>query len=211
MQALDPSGGDGRVGQYMEEYKILRSEITHYMERDDAMCRQMYMAVAALLSLAEALGDRGICLAAFCIIVPVSYKLVYSKECMAKLSSYMHCFLEGQIPGFCWESRLYSLRHGEGRTPKPRLRFHNMECISMAVLCSAVYLLMPFSGACTGGGTLGAFRDAGTLVQVFPPVILSLWVFFITLKRDKFSNFQSDWENRWENLKKEEVTNEKHK
>ncbi len=202
---------DERIGQYIEEYKILRGEMMHYMEKDDAMCRQMYAVVAAILSVAFAAKISNVCLAAFCVIIPVSYKLVYSKERMAKLSAYMRCFLEEQIPGFCWESRVCNLRRKKKEHSRSWLRLHNTECIAMALLCSLMYLyLYVFE---EHGGRIGwnDFRNVNTLTQVLTPIMFCFWVSLITQKRDRFLDLQKDWESKWENLKKEEIENERHK
>lgn len=208
---LSEQKNDERIDQYIEEYKILRSEIMHYMEKDDAMCRQMYVVVATILSVAFAAKTSGVCLAAFCMIIPVSYKLVYSKERMAKLSAYMRCFLEEQIPGFCWESRVYNLRHEKSDGSRSWLRLHNTECIGMALLCGLMYLYLYVFVDQEGSIGWDFFRHVETLAQVLVPILLCFWVLLITQKRDKFSDLQRDWENKWENLKKEEIENKRNK
>ena len=140
-----------KMNQRIEEYKLLRSEIMYYMNKDTALLTCLFSAVTATLFFAlKAKMPEG-CMLAFLIIIPICSRFAYHQKQMAKISSYMVQYLEPELE-IKWETRISGRNMGNTadmmwKSDKRKKMLKTMckfsDCLMMgcATICSHFYLI----------------------------------------------------------------------
>ncbi len=126
-----------RTNQLMEEYKILRSEILYFMNKDTSLLTCLFSGVTAVLFFALKENIIEGCLLSYLIIIPICSKLAYHQKQMAKIATYSLLFLENELE-VKWETRIKKLSELESRCKNSKfLKFS--ECPMMAFATVLVY------------------------------------------------------------------------
>lgn len=105
--------------QLFEEYKLLRSEIMYFMNKDTALLTALFSGVTAVLffALKEKMPEG--CLLSFLIIIPICSKFAYHRKQIAKISSYMVNHLETEL-SIHWETDIKMLKKVESMNTREK-------------------------------------------------------------------------------------------
>lgn len=131
----------------LEEYRMLRSEILYFMNKDTTLLTCLFSGVTAVLFFAVKENIPEGCLLAFLIIIPICGKFAYHRKQMAKISSYMVMILEKKLK-INWETNLRKLdeiKKNENKKDVKKLRkfgqFSECPLMACATLASYLYLI----------------------------------------------------------------------
>lgn len=126
----------------LEEYKMLRSEILYYMNKDTMLFTCLFTSVTAILFFSFEWKIQEGCLLSFLVIIPIGSKFAYHQKQMAKISEYMQHYLEPDI-GIMWETFLTKLSDHSDK-PKTARYMKFSECLMMAIgaVISFFYLVL---------------------------------------------------------------------
>lgn len=97
-----------KESQLLEEYKMLRSEILYFMNKDTTLLTCLFSGVTAVLFFALKEKIYECCVLAYLVILPICSKFAYHQKQMAKISAYMVLHLEKRLE-IKWETNLLRL------------------------------------------------------------------------------------------------------
>lgn len=92
----------------LHEYDMVRSEIIQKIELRSNLLAVMYSSTIAILALSVTkylVETPYACLLPILIVIPISIRVAYYQEAIAKLSAYQIVFLEPELDGVQWETR----------------------------------------------------------------------------------------------------------
>lgn len=125
---------------YLEEYKMLREEVLHFMNKDTTLLTCLFSSVTAILFFAVEWKVEEGCILCFLVIIPIASKLAYHQKQMAKISAYLQIYLEPKL-NMKWESFLFVLGN-HGNRPKTARYLKFSECILMGIASVLVFLYL---------------------------------------------------------------------
>ncbi|MBQ7266477.1 MAG: hypothetical protein IJS61_10340 [Firmicutes bacterium] len=143
----------------MVEYDYLRAEINQKIELHNKLIMfTITSAVAVLAFIFESPNqehDLIVYLIPWFIILPMSNRVAYYRNAMAKISAYMIVFLEKEEKSMNWETRNQQLtkpleKHNIFKR-KTNLLLKDCECLIVGIACYFLYLYM-FSKEATHNG-----------------------------------------------------------
>lgn len=129
-----------RTNQLMEEYKILRSEILYFMNKDTTLLTCLFSGVTTVLFFVLKENMVEGCLLSYLIIIPICSKLAYHQKQMAKIASYMSVFLEKELD-VKWETRIKEISEQKVTSKIGKiLKFSECPMMACATVLSYGYL-----------------------------------------------------------------------
>ena len=193
-------GGRAPAGDtLLFEYEMLRDEIAQKIELRNTLLVAMYTITVAILAFActgEGREHPIICLLPMLVVLPLSMRIAYYRDAIAKLSAYMVVFLEPRIAGVCWETRNDCLLRlmGKGRfrhlrtslTTRVFQMARYLDFFFVNVIC--IVLFVSYGGAGLPGG---GWMCAGALALAAIGLLAAVASHAIEGRRD-------DWVRRWE-------------
>ena len=182
-----------KIQSKLEEYKMLRSEILYFMNKDTTLFTCLFTSVTAVLFFSVEWKIPEGCLLVFLIIVPIGGKFAYHQKEMAKISGYMKHYLEPYI-GFQWETFLGELSIHQQK-PKTAKYLKFSECLMMAVgalLCFAYIVLEK-----------GIGQKKSLLIGIEFVILLGLfiWTMFISKKIYMIKDYKAEYERVMDSIK----------
>ncbi len=121
----------------LEEYKMLRTEIMYYMNKDTTLLTCLFSCVTAILFFSLEYKVPEGCFLTYLVIIPICGKMAYHKRQMAKISAYLSVYLEETLD-IKWERCVAELSKHNSRPRVGRfLKFS--ECFMMAVATVLCY------------------------------------------------------------------------
>lgn len=91
----------------IKEYEQLRSEIEQKIGIQNSLITFMITAVIAVLAFAVEGNNSILYLLPFGIIIPTSMRITYYRTAMARLSAYIVVYIEKNMKGLNWETRIH--------------------------------------------------------------------------------------------------------
>lgn len=174
--------------QLIEEYKMLRAELLHFMDKDTTLITCLFSGVTAILFFALQRKMPEVCLLAYLIIIPVCSKLAYHQKQMAKISVYLSAYLEKELE-IKWETYVKELSRQKSRPRRGKiLKFS--ECIMMAIATLLSYIfLVVMKGKGTYEGNIIVFT-----IESFLMLFLFIMVIVMSLKIYKIKEYRMKYE-----------------
>lgn len=177
---------DGNIQCKLEEYKMLRSEMLYFMNKDTTLFTSLFTSVTAVLFFAVEWEIPEGCLLVFLIIVPIGSKFAYHQKEMAKISEYMQHYLEPDI-GIKWETFLAKLSIHKQK-PKTAKYLKFSECLMMAggAVLSFFYIIV--EKGIKGENILVIRIETVILIGLF------IWTVCISRKIYMINEYKADYE-----------------
>ena len=182
--------------QMLEEYKMLRSELTYFMNKDTTLLTCLFSTITAILFFAVQLKVQEGCLLAFLIIIPICNKFAYHQKQMAKISTYMVCFLEQNLE-IKWETRVSKMaelkKEYRSKDQKIRggsiLKFTDSLMMALAAFFCYIFILWQQCSACTEARPvwLIGVETIVILVLLIVTCVISGKIYKIQEHREKYS------------------------
>lgn len=179
-----------RTNQLVEEYKILRSEILYFMNKDTSLLTCLFSGVTAVLFFALKENIVEGCLLSYLIIIPICSKLAYHQKEMAKIATYISLFLENELD-IKWETRIKKLSEKEGR-PKTGKILKFSECSMMACATVLVY------GYLVIKNQMWEKYIVTFWIELFLVIILTVVVLYISRRIYKIKEYRCAYEEQME-------------
>lgn len=181
-----------REQQLLEEYKMLKSELLYFMNKDSTLFTCLFSVVTAILffSLEREMPEG--CLLAYLVIIPVCSKQAYHQKQMAKMATYMSLVLEKQLE-LKWETYVKELSKQKDRSKQGRfLKFS--ECSMMAVAATISYLYLAVKNH--------FWIKNQRLFEMETALILVLFVIVIVTSRKIYciKDYRKNYESKIENI-----------
>lgn len=131
-----------KAEQLMEEYKMLKTEMLHYMDKDTTLVTCLFSGVSAILFFALQRRMPEVCLLAYLVIIPVCAKLAYHQKQMAKISVYLSRHLEKELE-VKWETYVSGLSQKKDRLQYGKiLKFSECSMMAAAAMLAYGYLVI---------------------------------------------------------------------
>ncbi len=190
-----------RLEQLMEEYKMLRSEIIYFMNKDTTLLTCLFSGVTAVLFFALKENITEVCLLTYLIIIPICSKLAYHQKQMAKIATYLSFFLEKELD-IKWESRTREMSKQKDRPNNGKIfKFSECSMMACASLFSYGYLVIK---NCLWKTCVITFCIESVLM-----VSLSVIVFIISKKIYKIKEYRYAYEEQMKKIEEKENKNDR--
>ncbi|MCI9362545.1 MAG: hypothetical protein HFG65_16810 [Hungatella sp.] len=191
--------------QMIEEYKMLRSELMYFMNKDTMLLTCLFSAITATLFFSVEKNVQEGCLLAFLIIIPICNKFAYHQKQMAKISTYMVCFLEKELD-IKWETRVEKIAQMKKNHVIDKkihsisiLKFSDCVMMSLATFLCYVFLLWKQCSICF------SFRP---VYIIWVETVLILILLIVTLniagKIYQIQKYREKYKKKWEQIDQEE-------
>ncbi len=178
----------------IKEYEQLRGEIEQKIGIQNSLITFMITAVIAVLAFAVEGSNSILYLLPFGIIIPTSMRITYYRTAMARLSAYIVVYIEKNIKGLNWETRIHKFVYNGRHT------FHDNVTISqhyegmiLSVMCYLLYLFDFLKDK-----TISLWVVVCTIV----PILFVIWELVITKRIAGFTKERNFWIEQWESFKK---------
>lgn len=178
--------------QLLEEYKLLRSELLYFMNKDTTLLTCLFSGVTSILFFAMKTKLLEGCLLAYLIIIPVCGKLAYHQKQMAKISVYISFFLEKKLE-IKWETYVRNLSKQKDRPRQGKyLKFSECNMMSIASVLSYTYLVIQKD----------MLHECKIVFIVETIIILILFIFVIVVSRNIYNmkSFREEYEQKLRNM-----------
>ena len=170
---------------HLEEYRMLREEILHFMNKDTTLLTCLFSSVTAILFFAVEWKIEEGCILAFLAIIPIAGKMAYHQKQMAKISAYLQIFLEPKL-NMKWESFLFVLgKHGNRPKTAKYLKFS--ECILMAIASVVTFLYLAIYEKTLNKDLILFFVELTILLSLF------IWTLLISKKIYSIKRYRENY------------------
>lgn len=191
--------------QMIEEYKMLRSELMYFMNKDTMLLTCLFSAITATLFFSVEKNMQEGCLLAFLIIIPICNKFAYHQKQMAKISTYMVCFLE-KVLEIKWETRIEKvaqMKRNNNTDEKIRsisiLKFSDCVMMSLATFLCYVFLLWRQHSLCFNYRPVYLIWGETVTILILLIVALSM-----ASKIYQIQKYREKYIKKWEQIDQEE-------
>lgn len=180
----------------IKEYDSLRNEINQKIELHNTLLTFTITATVTSLTFALSQNKTILYLIPFCILIPMSMRIVYYRSAMLKLSAYMIVFLEKNLDRLDWETRNAELINMQFNKKKRFSRNYtssrDYECLILSIVCYVFYAinLMKNREFCIL-----------TVLYMLLPLSLVLWEALITKRINAVDKEKQWWIDQWNELK----------
>lgn len=184
------------ITNMIKEYESLRNEILQKIQLTNTLLNFAVTTAVAILAFAVESKNKNalLFLVPFCVLIPISVRIAYYRDSMAKISAYMNVFLEEKIEGFDWETRNVLLDEKNMNKKYDFLR--NTECLFIGIVCTGLYFyyyIMYKQQICK-------------IIDVALPIIFFSIEIFITFRRKSFVKERKKWISEWQKLKNKKAS-----
>lgn len=191
--------------QMIEEYKMLRSELMYFMNKDTMLLTCLFSAITATLFFSVEKNMQEGCLLAFLIIIPICNKFAYHQKQMAKISTYMVYFLEKGLE-IKWETRVEKvaqMKRNNDTNEKIRsvsiLKFSDCVMMSLATFLCYVFLLWRQHSLCFNYRPVYLIWGETVIILILLIVALNM-----ASKIYKIQKYREKYIKKWEQVDQEE-------
>ena len=190
----------------IQEYTDLRSEIKRKIELQNTLLTLAVTGTLTVLTFVFMRNDiiPGLFLLPYAIIIPMSLRIAYYRENVAKLSAYIIVYYEEDIAEINWETNNHRI-YGEyekddkanseseqfKRAKKKKLRHY--ECLLLSVVCLLLYSIF-------------AWKCIFSIANLFTSIIAILGFLIeliITFRFHSMEENRKKWIDDWRKLKNE--------
>lgn len=180
-----------------EEYNTLREEMLQKIELHNKLIMFSITTTVAILAYAFSQDNCYLFLLPFCIIIPISLRIIYYRRAMVKITSYIIVFLEKNNKDLNWETRNHIVNDPSDKTPSEKLiRINiNYDCFILSCACYALYLINYLQCKTIN------FTDF--LIKIIMPLLLVIIEFFISKKGNNLYKVKQYWIDEWKKIKDE--------
>lgn len=185
--------GMSETDYQLEEYKLLREEVLHYMNKDTSLLTCLYTSVAAILFFAVERKIPEGCILTFLIIIPITSKFAYHQKQLAKISAYMSYYLEKNMD-LKWETFLVKLSEYSQR-PRTAKYLKFSEGLLMAIGSVLVYFYLAFEIDMWNVHRYLFFIESIILIVLF------MWLWFITEQVYAIRDYRSEYKRIMKKIK----------
>lgn len=175
----------------LKEYENLHNEISHKIETTNSLSTFMITTVVTILTFAVTQDIPEIYILPLCIIIPISVRIAYYRETIAKISAYIITFFESDLKELNWETRNCEMMRANKIEIIKLCRFS--EGFFLSIICFGLYL----------NSYIG--KNSSVCLCEWQIVISFLFVLIegmIVIKINSVDQERLKWCKKWEGIKK---------
>ena len=125
-----------------EEYNTLRAEVLQKIELHNKLIMFAITTTVAILAFAFSQNNAYLFLLPFCVIIPVSLRVIYYRSAMVKISAYIAVFIEPKNKNYNWETRNHKLNISINNNITKALRSNiNYDCLILSISCYILFVV----------------------------------------------------------------------
>lgn len=200
-----------KTEQQINEYVTLRGEISQRMTTNNNLITFTITTTVAILSFAIKENLTILFLLPFCIIIPMSMRIAYSRSSLSKIASYMVVFLENDLDGMQWETRNVLLFENKKKEKNKHKYKHIDKCTSFIskITILRYYDCLILSLSCYFLYVYDYLKDKeispNIVIPILIPLPLVLWEIWIAKRMNTMEKEKLRWIDTWNNIKKQEL------
>lgn len=177
----------------LKEYEELRSEIEQKIGIQNFLITFMIIAVIAVLAFAVEGNNSILYLLPFGIIIPTSMRITYYRTAMARLSAYIVVYIEQNIKGLNWETRIHNFVHNGRDTFRDNITISQYyEGMILSIMCYLLYLF---------DFTKDKTINLQVIIYAILPILFVIWELVITIRIAGFNKERNFWIDQWKIFK----------
>ena len=156
-----------------EEYNTLRAEVLQKIELHNKLIMFAITTTVAILAFAFSQNNAYLFLLPFCVIIPVSLRVIYYRSAMVKISAYIAVFIEPKNKNYNWETRNHKLNISINNNITKALRSNiNYDCLILSISCDF-------------------------WIAVISPILLVIIELILSIKGNKLYKTKQYWIDKW--------------
>ncbi|HIU49733.1 MAG TPA: hypothetical protein IAD22_01800 [Candidatus Limousia pullorum] len=198
-----------KTEQQINEYANLRGEISQRMTRNNNLITFTITTTVAILSFAIKENLTILFLLPFCIIIPMSMRIAYSRSSLSKISSYMIVFLEEDLDGMQWETRNILLFENKRKEKHKHKLIDKCTSFISKITILRYYDCLILSISCYFLYVYDYLKDKEISANIFIPILiplpLVLWEILIAKRMNTMEKEKLHWIDTWNTIKKQEL------
>lgn len=181
------------------EYHTLREEMLRKIDLHNQLIMFSITTSVAILAYAFSQENAYIFLMPFCVVIPVSLRVIYYRSAMVKIAAYIIVFIENEQDDLNWETRNNKIGKGINNDIVNRILKMNLnyDGLIMLTTCYIVYLIKYISQ-----NDIYNFYFILNIVWPLPLVIIE---YFISKKGNGIYKTKHYWIDEWEKIKLSEL------
>jgi hypothetical protein len=177
----------------IKEYEELRCEIEQKIGIQNSLIMFMITAVIAVLAFAVEGNNSILYLLPFGIIIPTSMRITYYRTAMARISAYIVVYIEKNIKGLNWETRIHKFVYKGHDTFRDNITISQYyEGMILSLMCYLLYFFDFIKGKTV---------CLSVIIYSVLPILFVIWEMIITRRIAGFTKERDFWINQWEVFK----------
>lgn len=180
-----------------KEYDTLRAEVLQKIELHNKLIMFAITTTVAILAFAFSQENAYVFLLPFCVIIPVSLRVIYYRSAMVKISAYIAVFIESKNEDYNWETRNHKINTSVNNNITKVLRSNiNYDCLILSISCYILFVVRCFEMAST--------MNFGFWINIIGPILLVIVEFLLSIKGNKLYKTKQYWIDKWQLMNTEE-------
>lgn len=180
----------------IEEYKALRNEMLNKIELHNKLIMFTITTTVAILAYAFSQKSCYIFLLPYCIIIPVSVRVLYYRRAMVKITAYIIVFIETNSKELNWETRNHQINSPYNKKISSKLININInyDCFILTIACYILFIL-------------NLNKDFSNITNILIFIFWSTFPLFfiiieliISVKCNQLYKVKQYWINEWKKL-----------
>ena len=173
-----------------EEYNTLRAEVLQKIELHNKLIMFAITTTVAILAFAFSQNNAYLFLLPFCVIIPVSLRVIYYRSAMVKISAYIAVFIEPKNKNYNWETRNHKLNISINNNITKALRSNiNYDCLILSISCSILFVVRFLN--------MTSKINFDFWIAVISPILLVIIELILSIKGNKLYKTKQYWIDKW--------------
>lgn len=173
-----------------EEYNTLRAEVLQKIELHNKLIMFAITTTVAILAFAFSQNNAYLFLLPFCVIIPVSLRVIYYRSAMVKISAYIAAFIEPKNKNYNWETRNHKLNISINNNITKALRSNiNYDCLILSISCYILFVVRFLN--------MTSKINFDFWIAVISPILLVIIELILSIKGNKLYKTKQYWIDKW--------------
>lgn len=180
-----------------EEYNTLRAEVLQKIELHNKLIMFAITTTVAILAFAFSQNNAYLFLLPFCVIIPVSLRVIYYRLAMVKISAYIAVFIEHKNKNYNWETRNHKLNISINNNITKALRSNiNYDCLILSISCYILFVVRFLN--------MTYKINFDFWIAVISPILLVIIELILSIKGNKLYKTKQYWIDKWKIMRDKE-------
>lgn len=173
-----------------EEYNTLRAEVLQKIELHNKLIMFAITTTVAILAFAFSQNNAYLFLLPFCVIIPVSLRVIYYRSAMVKISAYIAAFIEPKNKNYNWETRNHKLNISINNNITKALRSNiNYDCLILSISCYILFVVRFLN--------MTSKINFDFWIAVISPILLVIIELILSIKGNILYKTKQYWIDKW--------------
>lgn len=173
-----------------EEYNTLRAEVLQKIELHNKLIMFAITTTVAILAFAFSQNNAYLFLLPFCVIIPVSLRVIDYRSAMVKISAYIAVFIEPKNKNYNWETRNHKLNISINNNITKALRSNiNYDCLILSISCYILFVVRFLN--------MTSKINFDFWIAVISPILLVIIELILSIKGNKLYKTKQYWIDKW--------------